>query len=72
MLSITISEGMKKLPLEEMQEEGSERTRFSWVPRAQQMWAACLCGHEALRDAAKVKETQGDLPSNSWPHKFLY
>lgn len=27
---------------------------------------------KALRDAAKVKETQGDLPSNCWPHKFLY
>lgn len=40
---------------------GQEREQAAW-PR----------GDEALRDAAKVRETQGDLLSNCWPHKFLY
>lgn len=52
---------------------GSEQTRLSQGPAGQQQTQAPWSSRvKALRDAAKVTETRGDLPSNCWPHKFLY
>lgn len=74
-LNTAISEGIKIILLQETQVVGSERSSLSWVPRcsrAEASTTASLCGHEALRDAAKVKETQSDLLTNCWPYKFIY
>lgn len=69
--STGISEGTKTPNIEETQGVGLEGPRLLWA-RQEQAPAASRCGDEALRDAAKVKETQGDLPTNRWPQKFLY
>lgn len=73
-LSTASSEGTKTTPEGKQVVVHSKTRLFQVVPgpsRAAPSTSTLSSRDKALRDAAKVKETQGDLPSNCWPHKSL-